>query len=647
MDLNQRPRGYEPRELPSCSIPQSQKTLKNTNYAKIVLLNPIKARNSMDLTNPKRSGDVSDRKLAIILRTIVPDGIRSIKEEHLPSIIEQAFNAAEDMAAWLIENKEEWKNEILDAFRVFIWSNQYYRLNNLYYIKVKETDSFGKIKKDMHGHENELKMKFRMNAVQEELYANMHNRMVILKARQFGITTFFQILIEDYILFTMNIACGVVAQTRDDASTIFNDKIKYAYENLPLEIQLARPAKKSDANQLVLEFIGTEGYNTSRVKVSNSLRSGTYQIVHISELAKICKERPDKATEIKTGTFPTVPQSGCLAIESTAEGNTGLFKEICDEAQESMKKCKRDNRKLHPKEWRFFFFPWWRHEDYQTDARGIEISPYVKDYFRNLMADDYIKENLEEPFSAEQIAWYQLEQATQGDKMKQEFPSTPREAFEQAIEGTYFEKEMIACDKFGRIGIYKYDMNLPVYTAWDIGFGDYTCIVFFQVENMEIRIIDYFEDCNQGMVFYLRHLRGLPYDGNYGAHYAPHDMEQHDWSTGVTKRVSAAQQGVEFVTIPRCKDKHDEHEEARRRFPFIHFNAPKTEKLRTHVSMYRRKWDAQLGVWKDKPLHDEHSHGADAFLIMCRAIDWIKSGGYGISHVQEVAGQVSHEKYLW
>jgi hypothetical protein len=33
-------------------------------------------------------------------------------------------------------------------------------------------------------------------------------------------------------------------------------------------------------------------------------------------------------------------------------------------------------------------------------------------------------------------------------------------------------------------------------------------------------------------------------------------------------------------------------------------------RLRAH----RKEWDESRGVWKDRPRHDEASHGADAFL---------------------------------
>jgi hypothetical protein len=29
---------------------------------------------------------------------------------------------------------------------------------------------------------------------------------------------------------------------------------------------------------------------------------------------------------------------------------------------------------------------------------------------------------------------------------------------------------------------------------------------------------------------------------------------------------------------------------------------------------YRKEWDESRGVWKDRPRHDDASHGADAFL---------------------------------
>ncbi len=35
---------------------------------------------------------------------------------------------------------------------------------------------------------------------------------------------------------------------------------------------------------------------------------------------------------------------------------------------------------------------------------------------------------------------------------------------------------------------------------------------------------------------------------------------------------------------------------------------------------YRREWDKLRGVWKDRPRHDDNSHGADG--LMTFAIGW-------------------------
>ena len=36
---------------------------------------------------------------------------------------------------------------------------------------------------------------------------------------------------------------------------------------------------------------------------------------------------------------------------------------------------------------------------------------------------------------------------------------------------------------------------------------------------------------------------------------------------------------------------------------------------------YRKEWDESRGVWKDRPRHDEASHGADAFLTFACSND--------------------------
>ncbi len=52
---------------------------------------------------------------------------------------------------------------------------------------------------------------------------------------------------------------------------------------------------------------------------------------------------------------------------------------------------------------------------------------------------------------------------------------------------------------------------------------------------------------------------------------------------------------------------------ARATLPSCEFDAgPYAEGLRA-LKAYRKEWDEERGVWRDRPRHDQYSHGADAF----------------------------------
>jgi hypothetical protein len=140
---------------------------------------------------------------------------------------------------------------------------------------------------------------FQPNDIQHHLNQNLWYLNLILKSRQHGITTDICILYLDYCLFTPNIRAGIIAHTRDDAEIFFNDKIKYAYDNLPDQVKGMVPADSRSARELSFG-------NNSAIRVGTSLRGSTLQLLHISEFGKICAKYPDKAKEIVTGSINTV-----------------------------------------------------------------------------------------------------------------------------------------------------------------------------------------------------------------------------------------------------------------------------------------------------------------------------------------------------
>ena len=70
-------------------------------------------------------------------------------------------------------------------------------------------------------------------------------------------------------------------------------------------------------------------------------------------------------------------------------------------------------------------------------------------------------------------------------------------SFNSAILGSYYGREIADAENAGRIGSVPVDPNLPVHTAWDLGFGDSTAIWFFQIVGKEVHVVDHYESHGQ------------------------------------------------------------------------------------------------------------------------------------------------------
>lgn len=218
--------------------------------------------------------------------------------------------------------------------------DRYWRLNNLYYIKIKRGG----------------KQLFKLNWAQEDLFHNLHYFNLILKARQLGITTFFAIYFLDMCLFNRYINAAIIADIQKNSREIFIDKVKFAYDNLHPIIKSITQAYRDSATELRFS-------NGSVFRVSTTLRSGTVQMLHVSEFGKICRESPRKADEIVSGAINTVESGQFITIESTAEGRDGHYYNMVKKAQE--KQIRGD--KLSPLDFKLFFYPWWKEPSYAIE----------------------------------------------------------------------------------------------------------------------------------------------------------------------------------------------------------------------------------------------------------------------------------------
>lgn len=292
------------------------------------------------------------------------------------------------------------EKEIAEIERLL--SDKWWRLNNLYKIENEQ----GKL------------VTFRLRPAQRLLFELMGWLNIILKARQLGFSTAIDIYLLDEALFNKNLKCGIIAQDQNAAGEIFRTKIEIPFDNLPGWLKSRFKIKSRNSGATGGKILFEHG---SSIQVATSFRSGTVQRLHVSEHGKICAKYPQKAKEVRTGTLNAI-HPGCVAfIESTAEGVGGDFHSMTMKSMELAKA----NAELTQLDWKFHFFAWWQDPKYRAPVpkSGVVMSKVQREYF------DAIEEAMNCTITDEQKQWYVLKEAEQGDEMKQEFPSTPIEAF--------------------------------------------------------------------------------------------------------------------------------------------------------------------------------------------------------------------------
>jgi len=457
-----------------------------------------------------------------------------------------------------------------------------WRLSNLYTI----TDKNGR------------PVPFRPNSAQIKFLSELHTRNIILKARQRGFTTLCCLIYLDACLFTPNTRAAVIAHKLQDAQAFFKDKVKYPYDMLDEGLKEFCPATQDSAESLAFR-------NNSSMRVSASVRSGTFQYLHISEFGKMCAQFPEKAREVVTGSLNTVPKGGFVVIESTAEGQDGAFYRMCEEAR----RMAEAHEPLTDLDYKFHFFPWWDDKDYTLPGGLVTIDEEQARYFDELAASGI-------ETTPDQQAWYVKTEATQEGDMKREYPSTPEEAFEQALEGAYFSTQLAVANRQGRVGGFPFDPRYKVNTFWDLGRNDNTVIWLHQFIGGYHRFIGYYENSGEFIGHYVKWLRDWAEEreATFGEHYLPHDGNRQ--SLWLENGTLAVMDGLSFRPniVQRPESKIEAITAARSVFPRCQFDKAGCPVGLKRLRHYRKEWDDLRGVWKDRPLHNIDSHGADGFL---------------------------------
>lgn len=193
-------------------------------------------------------------------------------------------------------------------------------------------------------------------------------------------------------------------------------------------------------------------------------------------------------------------------------------------------------------------------------------------------------------------------------------------SFEAAVLWAVYGASMTRMASDNRIVKNLYDTNLPVYTAWDLGYSDHTSIWFYQVVMNEVRLIDYHEDRLKDVPHYCDYLkektkvRGFRYE----RHYVPHDAANKLQAAGgrsIQELMFA--EGIQAHVIPATAEESAINA-TRAMLDITYIDGQYCEIGIEHAKQYHYRFDERLNDLSRKPVHDKHSHGCKALEIIAR-----------------------------
>lgn len=264
-----------------------------------------------------------------------------------------------------------------------------------------------------------------VQAINEQLSGSGRVRIIVLKARQMGISTITEALLFN-LAFIYERYRGLIVAHEIPASQNLLKMTQLYWDTYPYKF-LYTP-KYNSKNDLEWAETG------SSIKVATAGnkglgRSATIHFLHASEVAFW----PD-ASDVFLGvrqTIPNVPGTG-IVIESTAKGIGNFFHSTWVAATEG------------EVEYLPLFFPWHQYPEYQASAIGL---PYHN--LGHLDAEEITLRGM--GISDDRLAWrrWAIKNLAENDilKFRQEYPASPEEAFISTGTNVFPYHQLKACYK--------------------------------------------------------------------------------------------------------------------------------------------------------------------------------------------------------
>jgi phage terminase large subunit len=198
-----------------------------------------------------------------------------------------------------------------------------------------------------------------------------------------------------------------------------------------------------------------------------------------------------------------------------------------------------------------------------------------------------------------------------------------------AVDGAIYSNEIREAQEAGRITNVPYDPMLKVHVVMDLGWNDSMSVILCQKGVSDLRIIGYIEDDHRTLDSYSSQLKDMSY--NWGTMYLPHDGQSKDFKHGISAEDIMRKFGWDVRIVPRM-DIEAGIKVARMNFHRVYFDKS-ANRLVDCLKHYRRSINSATNE-PGAPLHDEYSHGADAFRYLCTSADSMKNESWTKEKIQ-------------
>lgn len=223
----------------------------------------------------------------------------------------------------------------------------------------------------------------------------------------------------------------------------------------------------------------------------------------------------------------------------------------------------------------------------------------------------------------------------QGLMTQDEFDQEWYCSFEAAIKGAYYAKQLAEARAKGRIGFVGYDGALPVHIVVDLGVGQALAAGFYQRVAGQVKMIDYWEGTEKEAIPDLvKACQAKRYV--YGKMFVPHDAKGTDQGTGKTRLATLKQlwPRIEIIVAPKLAV-DDGIAKGKLMFNRLHIDERNCSIFLDHIAQYHQEWDANRGMFLEKPYHDFTSHSADVHRYASIMEKEMVSDAYKINYQPE------------